>query len=286
VRYRTAESFRQALEDRLREENRRSGLPLDHLRKRVAFERFVARLYPPEQDLSASPFVVKGAFALVQRIQTRRTTKDLDLALLEEKTDPLDVLLDVAERDAGDFFHFQVSARTRDRPQEPGARRFAVEASLAGRRFEGFNLDVVTEPLGDESVEVLELPPRLDFAGVPGTRVRAISPPRHYADKLHAYTRPRKYRSRVKDLIDLALLTLELEGDPRAPATILAEIEKVFDLYATHELPELLPRPPGDWKASFKAMAKEAGLEPPDLDVWFDRANIFYEKLKANSAQS
>lgn len=79
MRYGTPGALCDALEARLNEEARATGRPLAYLRKRVAFERFLARVFFP--DPSSCPFVLKGAFALSLRVRERRTTRDLDLAL-------------------------------------------------------------------------------------------------------------------------------------------------------------------------------------------------------------
>ncbi len=280
MRYQDSQAFRQALEDRLYKESTETGQPLAYLRKRVAFQRFAARLFSPDPDPSASSFVLKGAFALVQYVLVRRVTKDLDLAFRGEESTLRDALQEAAGRDLGDFFRFKVYASETERsPQEPGAHRFSVEAILAGRTFERFPVDVVMEPLGPESVQELTLPSSLEFAGIEPPTVRAVALPRHYADKVHAYTRPRECRSRVKDLVDLALLTLELEDDPEAPARIRAEMEAVFSLHGTHEIPDQLEKPPKGWASPFKEEAGLSGLEPPEIDVWFDRVAAFYRML-------
>jgi len=58
MRYGTAVAFRAALEQRLMERALATGLPLDVLRKRVAFERFLARLVqvaPDDWRLKGAP---------------------------------------------------------------------------------------------------------------------------------------------------------------------------------------------------------------------------------------
>ena len=89
------------------------------------------------------------------------------------------------------------------------------------------------------------IPSALQFVGIREPGVRTVHPARHYADKVHAYTRPRQYRSPVKGLVDLALPTLELEKDIGAPDRIRAEVERVYSLYPTHEPWGDLPPPPG-----------------------------------------
>jgi len=45
VKYHTPAAFRQALEEHLKQQERKSGEPLVRLRKRVAFERLMTRLH-------------------------------------------------------------------------------------------------------------------------------------------------------------------------------------------------------------------------------------------------
>jgi hypothetical protein len=59
VKYETPEAFRTALEQRLKNEAEASGKALMRLRKRVAFERFLARLAASE----SGGLVLKGALS-------------------------------------------------------------------------------------------------------------------------------------------------------------------------------------------------------------------------------
>ena len=80
MKYATAEPFRTALEDRLRQQAWAAGLPLVRLRKDVAFERLLARLLVAAPDR----WVLKGGLALDYRLGDRaRTTKDIDLGRQE-----------------------------------------------------------------------------------------------------------------------------------------------------------------------------------------------------------
>jgi hypothetical protein len=77
MRYATAAAFRQALDDRLKSEASRSGLPLVRLGKQVAFELFLRRLVAVAPDR----WVLKGALALELRLKaTTRPTRDIDSA--------------------------------------------------------------------------------------------------------------------------------------------------------------------------------------------------------------
>jgi hypothetical protein len=73
--YSTARAFRQALETRLQERAKRGGLVLERLRKQVAFDRFLARMFPSELNLAG--WVLKGGYALELRFLHARATKTL-----------------------------------------------------------------------------------------------------------------------------------------------------------------------------------------------------------------
>lgn len=76
TRYAGAAPFRRALEDRLRNRARESGLSVQQLRKNVVFERLLARLY----EVAPGRWTLKGAVALDYRLGVRmRATNDLDV---------------------------------------------------------------------------------------------------------------------------------------------------------------------------------------------------------------
>ena len=65
VRYETPRAFERALSDRLKRQAAEESVDLDRLRKRVAFERFLARLF----EQTPAHWVLKGGRA--------RATKDV-----------------------------------------------------------------------------------------------------------------------------------------------------------------------------------------------------------------
>jgi hypothetical protein len=72
VKYATPQAFERALSDRLKRQAAEEGVDLDRLRKRVAFERFLARLF----DRDPTRWVLKGGYALELRLVGRaRATK-------------------------------------------------------------------------------------------------------------------------------------------------------------------------------------------------------------------
>jgi hypothetical protein len=196
--YTSATAFRQALEARLTKLAREEATDMQRLRRQVAFDRLLWRVF----HASASPWALKGGYAMELRLQTTRTTKDIDLswrgdvkaankkdvaATLREK------LQEVASADLNDHFAFLIGEPIRHLDAAPyGGGRFPVEARMAGRVFARFHIDV---GVGDAVLDPLEdilARDWLGFAGIPPRTFPSIGREQQFAEKLHAYTLPRK----------------------------------------------------------------------------------------------
>lgn len=66
-KYLTSASFRQALDDRLRNIANKKGLELSRLKIQIAFDRFLFRLFHDEP----SPWILKGGYAIELRLACR-----------------------------------------------------------------------------------------------------------------------------------------------------------------------------------------------------------------------
>ena len=75
--YATAKAFRKALEDRLAKTAETEQVQLNRLRRQVAFDRLLARLF----RVDPAPWALKGGYALELRFKTARTTVDIDLTI-------------------------------------------------------------------------------------------------------------------------------------------------------------------------------------------------------------
>ena len=75
--YANATSFRQALEGRLMNVARAEAVDVQRLRRQVAFDRLLCRLFHDP----AAPWLLKGGYAMELRIAEGRATRDVDLAL-------------------------------------------------------------------------------------------------------------------------------------------------------------------------------------------------------------
>jgi hypothetical protein len=160
-----------------------------------------------------------------------------------------------------------------------GSLRFSVEARLAGKPFTGFALDVGQgdEPLGE--AEWKEGQADLGFAGIKRARIAVYPLADHFAEKLHAYTRPRERRTRVKDLLDLSVILEELADELPPPEEMRRTIEATFDRYGTHALPDRLPAPPEDWAGPFVAEAANLGLRTTDIGRAHDAIEEYLRAL-------
>ncbi len=211
--YKTAEALRTALSERLKIEAKKQAVEVQRLTRQVAYDRLLARIFSKRN----APFLLKGGYAMQLRVSNARGTKDVDLALRDAKLLSSDsqeqneaifeYLRETAAKDLGDFFSFTISPPVMDLEAAPyGGARFRVEAVLDGRTFEKFLLDVGVGDVWIEPASQLESGPWLEFAGIPALKYPSISPEQQFAEKIHAYTLPRREgvtNSRVKDLISI-----------------------------------------------------------------------------------
>lgn len=257
MRYADASTFRQALEQRLKNAAAGNALRLARDRKRVAFERLLARL------VLAAPgqWLLKGGFALDLRLADRaRTTKDVDIEWHAAAEDLLDVLLDATSIDTEDFFSFAIEDAGIPEDRLGGSRRFRVAATLAGRPFEAFALDVGHRTGHPIYAEQLTTDGLLEFAGLPPVVLDATALELHLAEKLHAYTRAyggNRPSTRVKDLIDLVLIADLGSLDAEA---LRAAINLTFEERNTHAIPAELPDPPETWTPQYRRLARAVAL--------------------------
>ena len=199
MKYGDPAAFRQGLEQRLVAHCDGDGARVARERKRVAFDRLLARLVA----VAPGQWLLKGGFALDLRLMARaRATKDVDIEWRDEQEDLLDALIDAAGHDQGDFFVFAIERAGVPTDRLGGSQRFRVSVSLAGRPFETFLLDVGFRSDASVTTEKLRTDSFLEFAGIGPVEVDAVSPELQAAEKLHAYTRTYdggRQNTRVKD---------------------------------------------------------------------------------------
>lgn len=284
--YATAGAFRRALEERLKRISQSERVDLNRLRRQVSFDRLLARLFQADPV----PWVLKGGYALELRFKAARSTIDIDLTVrrvVPTAQDTRDVnhvvremLQGAAGAALGDWFEYTVGPPIMDVDAAPyGGARYSIEARMDARIFARFHLDAGIGDAVMQPLETVACRDWLGFAGIDPSRVLMISREQQFAEKLHAYTLPRSAaNSRVKDLVDLALLSAS--GD-LARERVAEAVRLTFARRKTHALPSVLPAPPLDWRARFQALAGECAL-PEDMDAAFAGVRSFLEAVLAS----
>jgi hypothetical protein len=281
MKYESGSAFRRALEERLRNRNIQTGIPLVWLRKMVAFDRFLARLFALYPD----KWVVKGGLALQLRLGGKaRTTKDIDVLALAYRQNIYPALRDAGALDLGDWFLFEVERSAKDSADDFGGLRFQVRVLLDGRAFEIFHIDVGAGDPVLEAPENLATPDLLQFADIQPTIVPCYPLTQQIAEKLHAYTRihPSGESSRVKDFIDMLLIAQlgTIDG-----VKLFQALAATFDGRGTHPLPTKLPDPPKDWRRSFGKMAGDVGLSYVTFDEAVNALRQFLDPILAEEVE-
>jgi hypothetical protein len=285
--YATAGAFRRALEERLKRASLTDQIDPNRLRRQVSFDRLLARLFREEP----APWVLKGGYALELRFKSARSTVDIDLTVQRVETTAASgdtnqviraMLQSAADISLGDWFEFTVGPASMDLTAAPyGGARYPVEARMDERTFARFHVDAGVGDVVMRPLETIVCRDWLGFAGIESSRVLMIAREQQFAEKIHAYTLPRNAaNSRVKDLVDLALLIGSGQLDKRR---ILEALRLTFERRKTHDLASLVP-PPADWQIPFQALAEECGL-PTDVTAAFARAQEFVEEVLAQRAE-
>jgi hypothetical protein len=278
--FKNSQAFRKSLEVRLQRTAKEKGIDLQRIRRKVAFDRLLARFFTQPEI----PFFLKGGYAMELRLSTARATKDIDLTYLQriksqDDSFPALILNDLqqlAAVDLGDYFSYALGEAYIDLDNAPyGGARYPVSSFIDGKLFVRFHLDVGGDVL-TSNTETLMTPDWLNFCGISAPNVKIISIEQQFAEKIHAYTLPRgdRLNSRVKDLIDILLLmrmrSLDLEK-------LSVNLQKIFKIRNTHALPFQLPVPPLEWTKPFSALAEECGLEK-NLLLAFKEIESFYSQ--------
>lgn len=279
--YRNPADFRRALETRLAGEAQKGPFSLPRLRLQVTFERFLAHLFQdPDPD-----FLLKGGYGMELRLRHRaRFSKDIDLTTKAQKSyrdseaarKDLEAMLEI---DLNDGFSFRMGAASRELDGAPYAGfRFPVQAMVAGRTFALFNIDVASGDAITGDPEWVEGQDLLKFAGITPARMALVPRETHFAEKIHAYTFPRsRPNSRVKDLVDLALL---LDDGFKDLSQVRMALESTFIRRDTHPMPKVLEKPIVSWESIYATIAAEIALSSaPTADAAYRRLAAFWNDL-------
>jgi len=278
-RFKSAADFRRSLEMRLHSHSLATGIDLQRLRKKVAFDRFLARIFARE----TKSFFLKGGYAMELYLSTARATKDIDLTTLLRTEDSdimraviLEELQDCLTHDFDDFFMYTIGTSDITLDSAPyGGVRYPVSSFVAGKLFVKFQLDVGADAIVTKT-EVIQGPNWLDFCHIPPPTFHMISVEQQTAEKIHAYTLPRTKRmnTRVKDLIDIVLLIHRRNIDIDS---LREAVKLVFRVRKTHDIPTKLAPPPSKWQMKFTHLAQECALSD-DMSLAYTEVCHLYEQ--------
>lgn len=282
--YQSSKAFRIALEQRLKNYAFEKDVDLQEIRRKVAFERFLCRLFRDKD----SHWVLKGGYAMELRISQARATRDIDLVMRKANLRPdfwddkgqemLKLLRHYSAFDMGDFFECMIGEPMYDLENAPfGGCRYPIDAQVDGRSFVKFHIDVSSGDNVEEPFEYLSGEDWLAFANIFAMQFPSISKEEQFSEKLHAYTLSRGDRenSRVRDLIDMVLLIDQGSIDK---AKLLNCIQKTFRIRNTHQIPERLSVPPVFWRIPFAEIAISCQIEP-SIDVQFEKLHAFFLEI-------
>ncbi len=277
----TPAGFRKQLESHLRTHSIKTGEHIHRLRRKVAFDRLLARIFTQEPP----SFFLKGGYGMELRINQARATKDIDLTCSKRPGNAKEPMAELALQDLqilaridlNDHFVYQIGQPQSDIENAPyGGSRHSVLTLINDKPFVEFHLDMGIDFLVDQ-VERIPATNWLEFYEIEAPIILTISIEQQFAEKLHSYTLPREQiNTRAKDLIDLILL---LNLNHHSPESFEYALLRVFKARNTHPLPEVLPQPPLSWKNPFSAMALECGL-PENLKDGFAKVTKFYDAIR------
>ena len=257
--YETAEALRMALEQRLNNRSRETGISLDRLRRRVVFERIVARLAHAEPGR----WVLKGGMALEVRLRDQaRLTKDIDLGLRDGVNEQAELHERLVEALAADPFNDRfvlVAGPVTELSPDGGGHttwRSSVAAQLAGRPFGGVQIDVSPRAHELDLTDTVALPNSLAFADIEAPAVEIIDVNRHAAEKFHAMLRQFDDRenTRVRDLLDLVLL---IENELLDRPSLTSAVRDVWQERDGTPPPAGRPALPASWPERYERLAAE-----------------------------
>jgi len=255
---------------------------LEAEKNHIVFERLIDRLATSEEK----SWALKGGMLMnIRSPEMSRATKDVDITFWNiDKDITYDEIKDMLMKDLAvnkpDFFSFEVSdakdGKISDKESGTMTATYHIKAMLGKNLVTSFHMDVGVsdKPYNIDNVDYQSK--YSDFMGYAALTFPAVSIEQHFAEKLHAYTKPmeRFENTRFKDLFDMSVMA---EGDidfERLKDTI----KHVFDIRGTHDVPTELSSPPVSWKNLYNKLAKEHGLNET-IEESFEKVNAFWSSV-------
>jgi hypothetical protein len=253
--------------------------------------------------------VVKGGLGLELRLDTPRTTKDVDIIIAGSHD--LDAMLsETGLIDLGDFMRFLVSpSKNGSDFTAPGmlypAKRYRVQgfftdsdprALASSKVYRGFQLEISIR----EAAEFDTFESTWEgFPQVPPVPIRIYSLSWQVAEKIHAYSDPRHRDAdnpdmwRPRDLLDLCRCATATTSAAKIDAGALrAALEQTFAKrkaaakdVTLPDLPDRLPAMPVRWESAFSQLVTQAALPWATPGAAHEAAATFIDPVLAGTAK-
>jgi hypothetical protein len=250
-----------ALSDRSQRIAREVSLPLDHVRRSVAIDRFMQRLMNDHQR----SWILKGGTALASRRAvlgyTARKTLDLDAATGAGSVSEILADLDAAvSADLNDGVRFQRGTVEEVKAHGKIAIRVKYEMYVGSRMWEAVKVEVVQDTeLTCDPVLAPASPSAADAHGWKAMPYRTVHPADHVADKWAGMTEVEPSgipSSRFRDLLDL--VTIVNSEVIEASDAIRACAQRRLRPGMARQEPRSLQLPADTWRPGYRKVAREA----------------------------
>ncbi|MEU1984183.1 nucleotidyl transferase AbiEii/AbiGii toxin family protein [Nocardia sp. NPDC019395] len=244
------------------------------VRRRFVMARFLARVF----DADPEGWILKGGVGMMVRLPEARYSKDIDLLVAPDISEPVETLRHVGREHQIDHFLFEVGP-----PNQLSNGKgviVPVKAMLGGKVFDSFSIDLVAgrrDLVG--VVERRPIPRLVDTDDFPQEASAQLYP---LADQICAmYERhgaAGTESGRYRDLVDLLLISDFLAIDLRSA---VAALECERELRGIPSLPAALDSPGSTWPINWPDTARKSPLtaERYDLDSALESAGRCYNRI-------
>ncbi|MBH0129985.1 nucleotidyl transferase AbiEii/AbiGii toxin family protein [Salinibacterium sp. NK8237] len=258
--YPSGRAVQAAIKSAALKDERAKSVGVGDLIRQATFDRFLCRIFSDQ----STKFALKGGTGMLARLSTSRATTDIDLSAQESELDTaVAELRQLASVDLDDHFRFEFTntidqLEGENQPYTAGCRlTFDVYVGVTKQSTLSIDLAAGYKPTG--MLETVSPANRL-----PLTRLRTCDYVLYpladqVADKLCAtqakYGESKSPSSRVKDLIDLLLISLTESMDARQLSIAVATESKRRSLDPITAF--LIP---SDWSIRYLVLARRLGL--------------------------
>ena len=279
-RYRTPESARRAVTDKLRAEAASGPWTLMDLQRQYAYDQLIERLYRIDDK-----WVVKGATALLARRISVRHTIDIYLYRTGAINEVERLLREASTLDIGDWMHFEVGASVRIQASGAQGVRTRIRSFIGSKAWATFQADLVADGVLMSAEPDVVLPlTSVNIGNQMRTDWKAYPLVDHIADKICAILERHGGVSstRYKDLVDLVAIIQRSEVLAKPQIIALSKEAERRDL----ALPREFDVPDHElWRIGYQAESRRTvGLSASRLDEALALVSPFIDPLLVGTA--